>query len=176
MDTNDIERHWNDFQKGDESAFRIVVEYYNKRLFYFIKGRVGDTENARELVSKLWERLLKSKSKEIDNLNAYLFRIAKNLILDEYRIKKKALSFETIDDFSGKLGASDVHTYDEEELEEQLKEVLTSQEYLIIQLMVEGYGYKEIADKIGASSSTVANKLTMIRQKLAPWLLKWKGK
>lgn len=166
MTNNDVDRHWKDFQNGDDRAFKFIVKYFQKRIFYYLLGRVGDKDNAEELTSKLWVRLINNKSKDIRNLNAYIFKIAKNLIKDEYKLRDNKPEFESTDNITVKLDSTAVYLYDYQDLQEELKKIFTPQEYEICQLVVEGYDYKEIADRIELSSSTVANKLTAIRQKL----------
>lgn len=160
------EQHWTDYQNGDDQAFRHIVEKYNKRLFFFIRGKVGDTENTKEILSKLWLRLVRKKSEDIKNLNAYIFQIAKRLIKDEYRTISRRPDLENIEDYEIKLKAETISKYDDEDLQERLKNILTQEEYEICELMVEGFNYRDIAQKYDRSSSTVANKLTSIRKKL----------
>lgn len=166
MTNNDVDHHWKKFQDGDDQAFRFIVERLQKRIFYYLLGRVGDRHNAEELTSKLWVRLLNNKSKDIINLNAYVFQIAKNLVRDEYKLKDNKPEFESTDNISVKLDSNAVYMYDYQHLQEELKKIFTLQEYEICQLVVDGYDYKEVAEQIGLSRSTVANKLTTIRQKL----------
>jgi len=75
-------------------------EFYNKnidKVFRFIYLRVDTTETAQDLTSLAFLKLWKRKSSEISNPTAFLYRIARNQIIDFYRAKsKKPLSLDKV--------------------------------------------------------------------------------
>ena len=75
-------------------------EFYNKninKVFRFIYLRVDTTETAQDLTSLAFLKLWKRKSSEISNPTAFLYRIARNQIIDFYRSKsKKPLSLDKV--------------------------------------------------------------------------------
>jgi RNA polymerase sigma-70 factor (ECF subfamily) len=85
-------------------------EFYNKnidKVFRFVYLRVDTTETAQDLTSlaflKLWKRMsLRGAPQErgdaaISNSTAFLYRIARNQIIDFYRAKsKKPLSLDKV--------------------------------------------------------------------------------
>jgi len=73
-------------------------EFYNKnidKVFRFIYLRVDTTETAQDLTSLAFLKLWKRQDSEISNSTAFLYRIARNQIIDFYRSKsKKPLSLD----------------------------------------------------------------------------------
>lgn len=59
--------------------------------------KIGDREKAKDLMqdtfTKSWQYI--SEGKPVSNLKAFLYRVANNLIIDEYR-KKKEMSLDTL--------------------------------------------------------------------------------
>jgi len=75
-------------------------EFYNKnidKVFRFIYLRVDTTETAQDLTSLAFLKLWKRQGSEISNSTAFLYRIARNQIIDFYRSKrKKPLSLDKV--------------------------------------------------------------------------------
>ena len=75
-------------------------EFYNKnidKVFRFVYLRVDTTETAQDLTSLAFLKLWKRKSSQISNPTAFLYRIARNQIIDFYRSKsKKPLSLDKV--------------------------------------------------------------------------------
>ena len=75
-------------------------EFYNKnidKVFRFIYLRVDTTETAQDLTSLAFLKLWKRQDSEISNSTAFLYRIARNQIIDFYRAKsKKPLSLDKV--------------------------------------------------------------------------------
>jgi len=75
-------------------------EFYNKnidKIFRFIYLRVDTTETAQDLTSLAFLKLWKRQDSEISNSTAFLYRIARNQIIDFYRSKsKKPLSLDKV--------------------------------------------------------------------------------
>jgi len=78
--------------KCDETAFGQCYDFYAPKLYRHAFYRLGSKELAEDIVSEVftrtWEFLVEPGNK-IDNLKAFLYRIANNLIIDYYRAKGK---------------------------------------------------------------------------------------
>jgi RNA polymerase sigma-70 factor, ECF subfamily len=72
--------------------FAQAYDDYSDAIFRYCYFRVYNRERALELAQetfmKAWDNMTKT-GKEIENLRAFLYKIAKNLIIDESRKKKK---------------------------------------------------------------------------------------
>lgn len=77
-----------------KKAFSKIYDQYIEKIYRFIFLKVNSKETAEDLTSetflKCWEAF---KEKEIENPQAFLYQIARNLIVDHYRQKEK---FQTV--------------------------------------------------------------------------------
>lgn len=74
--------------QGDETEFRFLYNYYCPKLFRHLCFRVDSRELAEDISQqvfyKTWQYIIKPGTR-IDNINAFLYRIANNLLTDHYR-------------------------------------------------------------------------------------------
>jgi len=81
---------------ADQRRQNIVqaVRDYGKRLFYFIRGRVNSDEDAEDILQDVWYQFSNVLETEpIEQTSAWLFRVARNRIIDKYR-KRQTASLE----------------------------------------------------------------------------------
>lgn len=94
------------------SIIQTVKEYGN-RLFGFIRSRVPNDEDAQDILQDVWFQLSNQPEAEaIESISGWLYRVAKNKIIDRSRKKKEQL----LEDFS----------FEDEEGELQLPDFLLS--------------------------------------------------
>jgi RNA polymerase sigma-70 factor (ECF subfamily) len=74
-------------QRGDESAWREIIERYEGRLLSFAKRRLADRDIAEDLVQETFLGLLRSLSSYDAKraLETYLFAILRNKLTDHFR-------------------------------------------------------------------------------------------
>jgi RNA polymerase sigma-70 factor (ECF subfamily) len=76
-----------------KKEFSKIYDRYIEKIFRFIFLKVNSKEVAEDLTSetflKVWE-IFKNGNQEIENISAFLYQIARNLITDFYRQKGKA--------------------------------------------------------------------------------------
>jgi RNA polymerase sigma-70 factor (ECF subfamily) len=79
--------------------FLKAYDAYNDAIFRHCYFRVYDREKAKEMTQdvfmKTWEYL--AKGKEVDNLRAFLYKVANNMVIDHSR-KKKESSLDSLMD------------------------------------------------------------------------------
>lgn len=146
-------------------ALTEAYDAYADAIYRHCYFRVFRKERAQELMqetfTKTWEYLCQGHS--VDNLRAFLYRVANNLIIDESR-KKKEHSLEALQDVGfdlattkpleqlvNKLDADTVLTM-MEQLEERSRTVL-------VMRYVDGLGPEEIADALGETANVVSVRL-----------------
>jgi RNA polymerase sigma factor (sigma-70 family) len=96
-----------------ERNFSITetVQQFGKKLFGFIRGKVKTTEEAEDILQDVWYQFSRlSNLDELENVSAWLYRVAQNRVTDNYRKKKT----ENLEDF----------TYENDENEISFKEIL----------------------------------------------------
>jgi len=80
-------------KKAEPEAFNDLYNYYIDRIYRFVYFKVPTVEEAEDLTSevflKTWQYLL-NENREIKNLQALLYQIARNLVVDFYRKKSHA--------------------------------------------------------------------------------------
>ena len=83
---------------GSEKAFKILFDTYFKRLFYYISGFIKSEPVAEELVmdvfTKIW--IGRESAVQINNLDAFLFRVARNKCIDFLRSVASDLQFKEL--------------------------------------------------------------------------------
>jgi RNA polymerase sigma factor (sigma-70 family) len=63
-----------------------AVKNYSKRLFSFIRGRVNSDEDAEDILQDVWYQFSNVMNSEpIEQASAWLYRVARNRIIDKYR-------------------------------------------------------------------------------------------
>ena len=75
-----------------QEKFSKIYDDYVEKIYRFVFLRVSSKEAAQDLTSetfaKCWESFRKNPD-EIENPRAFLYKIAKNLVVDHYREKSK---------------------------------------------------------------------------------------
>ena len=73
---------------GDAKAFGLLYDEYSGRVYAFIRSRVESTHDAEDVTAtvflKAWEAIRSYDERGLP-FSAWLFRIARNAIVDEYR-------------------------------------------------------------------------------------------
>jgi len=156
-----------------EQAFTVAFDEFGDALFRHCFFRVSDRERAKEIVQdtfmKTWDYV--AKGGEVKQYKAFLYRVANNLIIDEYR-KKKSESLDALLEQDGvQEGTFDELHYEdnlEEQLDlareaEQLKKELKSlpEEYQapVTMRYIDGLSPKEIAEALGESTNTISVRI-----------------
>lgn len=150
MDTKQIEKSF--LKLYDESADTLL------RHCYF---RVHDRELAKDLTqeafTRMWQYL--AAGKEVENMNAFLYRMANNLVIDHYR-RKKSASLEALQEGGfDPSGSEHEHVMDRAQIREALEAVDTLEEpYLSVIRMryVSDLTISEIAEATGESDNVVS--------------------
>lgn len=63
-----------------------AVGDYGKRLFRFIRGRVNTDEDAEDILQDVWYQFSNAMNADpVEHAGAWLFRVARNRIIDKYR-------------------------------------------------------------------------------------------
>jgi RNA polymerase sigma-70 factor, ECF subfamily len=131
-------------------------------IYRFCLFRLGDKELAKDLAQitflKTWDYV--SKKGEISNLRAFLFKVARNLIIDHYRlIKTDSLDalmeegmFEPVDNES----VSAEERSDALLAYELLKQIPNEYKEVVMLRYAEGMSFREIAQITGETENAVA--------------------
>jgi RNA polymerase sigma-70 factor (ECF subfamily) len=157
-------------QKGDEAAFRELVERYKKRAYWVAYNVVGDEDDARDIAQEAFIRVFRSLASFDSRYKffTWLYRIVTNLAVDALRRRgaQKRLSIEEV----GELEAAEAAPHDgleRAELRDRvaavLRELPANYRAVIVLREIEGFSSKEIAGMVGSTHATVRWRLHRAR-------------
>ncbi|AFV01149.1 MULTISPECIES: sigma-70 family RNA polymerase sigma factor [unclassified Dehalobacter] len=149
---------------------------YSPKLKNYIMKQVSDQYEAEDILQEVGLRIQKSASKiqEITNVEAWLYRIAHNLIVDYYRSARKYALTEDIGDIAdianlAERDATGRENYNNETAECLLKLVeylpITDQE-AILECDYKGTKQNLLAEKWGISKSGSKSRIQRARKRL----------
>jgi RNA polymerase sigma-70 factor (ECF subfamily) len=165
-------------QEGDQSAFGLLVQRYQNRIYSMALKMLShqhDAEDAcQQAFLQVWQKRQSYNPKW--RFNTWLYRIVTNVCIDEYRrCQRRQLAPETIATTSPTL-PSPAQVYEQQEhgrmLTEALQHIPVEARLLLILYYMEGLSYAEAANIRGISVHTVKSQLrrakALLRQRLHP--------
>jgi RNA polymerase sigma factor (sigma-70 family) len=152
-----------------------VVKQERSRLGSFIRRRVADPRDAEDILQDVLYQLVEASRllTPIDHVSSWLFRVARNRIVDLFRKKKpESFSDAAVVDEEGALlqleemlpspdaGPDAVYARNVllDELEAALDELPEEQRAVFVAHELEGYSFKEIAAETGVSVNTLLSR------------------
>ncbi len=152
---------------NDPEAFSELYDRFAEPIYRFIYFKVGSRVDAQDLTSEVFLKAwaaIREKKDGVLNFRAFLYRIARNLVVDFYRAKRQNTSIEAIDPDAIMVSAHIDRIANNQELTVVLKAVRSlKDEYreLIIFRFMDQMSYKEIGQILNKSQVTV--RVTMHR-------------
>lgn len=155
-----------------EQEFTDAYDQFADAIFRHCAFRVSDREKAKDIAQvtfvRLWDYM--SQGKEIENMRAFLYRIANNLIIDEYR-KKKEDSLDKMRDEEGfDIGFDPRHDTETKDEYTRMMELL---EYLpdkyreaLVMRHIDGLSVKDIAHLTHESENVISVRIHRAIEKI----------
>lgn len=165
-----------------------IIGQAGRRLMRFIRARVPSEADAEDVIQDVWQRLAATLEQgPVEQVSAWLYRVARNRITDEYR-KPRTLSLDAPaadaaleDETAAEL--SDSMLRDErtpegeylrklfwEQLQEALAELPKEQREVFVWHELEGLSYQEISALTGENVNTLLSRkryaMLRLREKL----------
>jgi RNA polymerase sigma factor (sigma-70 family) len=140
-------------------SFEETFERERGRLRNFIRKRVADAADADDILQEVFYELLES-TKPIEQVTAWLFRVASNRIIDLFRKqKRKPLSIDDVlPSFDDGPDAAYGRTLLVDELTSALEELPPEQRAVFIAHEIEGRSFKEISEASGVGVNTLLSR------------------
>ena len=151
-----------------DSEISAVVVRERSRLGNFIRGRVGDPAEAEDILQDVFYEFVEEYRlpESIEQASAWLFRVARNRIIDRFRKKKEVPISETGDEEEYRLDLAlpspDAGPEAEyaravllDALRQALDELPEAQREVFVEHELEGRSFKEIAAQSGVAINTL---------------------
>jgi RNA polymerase sigma factor (sigma-70 family) len=154
-----------------------AVEREQNRLRAFIRRRVPDQGDAEDILQEVFYELVEAyrRMKPIEQVGAWLFRVARNRITDLFRKKKPGIStndpIAAGEEDGGVLMLQDLLPSPEagpeaayartlllDELDEALEELPEEQREVFVAHELEGVSFKQLAAETGLSVNTLLSR------------------
>lgn len=148
----------------DPEAYGHFYDLYVTKIYRFIFFKVSSHEEAEDLTAetflKIWEYLFENK--KVDNLNAFTYQVARNIVIDFYRkkaqqqlIKDPEEVLEKIVDPTPPIDKRLELTADWEEMESCLRQLKDEYREVIILKYIDQLSISEIAKVLNKSNGNV---------------------
>ena len=145
---------------GEASAFGLLYDKYQPQIYRFIYLKVSHREEAEDLTHqvffKAWQNIGNYQMKGLP-FSSWLYRIARNDVIDHYRTRKANLDIESVDEPAVK-DLTEQKIDDNIKLESVRKAVLQlnhEQQDVILMRFVEELSFGEIAKIMDKSNGAV---------------------
>jgi RNA polymerase sigma factor (sigma-70 family) len=152
-----------------------AIDRDKTRLRNFIRRRVADPSDAEDILQEVFYELVETYRlmKPIEQVGAWLFRVARNRITDLFRKRKPEAStndpvaeeegeFLTLEDLLPSRDAGPEAAYARTvllaELEDALEELPDEQREVFLAHEIEGRSFKELAAETGLSVNTLLSR------------------
>ncbi|MEM9895415.1 MAG: RNA polymerase sigma-70 factor [Bacteroidota bacterium] len=155
------DKYWKEYERDPAIAFKHLYDSCHQQIYGFCVNNGQSREEAIEIVQeaffKFWQKRAGLKRKQ--DVRAYLFKIARNLIVDHYRqvVREKAASeyhyyfLPNLNDTDNKIAYNELIR----EIEKTFEKMPSIQKLVFQLSRLKGYSNKEIAEELGISIKTV---------------------
>ena len=147
-----------------------VVRDYGKRLFYFIRGRVNTDEDAEDILQDVWYQFSNVMNSEpIEQTSAWLYRVARNRIIDKYRRQQTDSFEEMYTDEGSEFSLNEILLAETPEMENlrdlfweklfaALDELPEEQKQVFVWNELEEISFNEISQRTGEKINTLISR------------------
>ena len=153
-------------KRGDLSTLEQIYDGFYDKIYNFIFFKVRDQFKAEDLCSEVFFKFVdfvKKQDQDIDNVNAILYRIARNLIIDDSRkIKESYVGDEYLDSIVDKdtIGELSDDFINNENLLEIISSLKDDYRNVIVMYYMNEMTIKEIADVFEKNQGAVRTMLS----------------
>lgn len=157
----------NKLRKGDHNAFDKIYLHYSPKVRHFLMGFIKNAEEANDMTQEIFYKIWVNREtiSKVESFNAYLFRIARNMIYDyfehqqiveNYQQKQQEQSPIFEDLIEEELYAKELSLL----IDLTIEKMPPQRRLIFIMSRKEGFSNEEIALKLNINKRTVENHLT----------------
>ncbi len=149
---------------GDEAAFLMIYGHFADPLYRYLYARCGDGALAEDLTGDLWIRVVEKlptfrfpTGGPDAAFAAWLYRIARNLLIDTYRRQANASVplQETLPAADAPLDERVLGNETRQELYQAMNQLTPEQREVLLLRFGENYKHAKVADVMGRSEGAV---------------------
>lgn len=148
--------------RGETAAFGLLYDRHVAAIYRYVYYRVRDDAEAEDITSDVFMRALKAmpRYEPRQAFLAWLYRIARNAVIDRARKGNRQVSFEDALEHPGadKIVEPDAEILahsDSATLRDALAKLTPLQQEVVVLRFLEGYSTEEIAGIVGKREGTV---------------------
>ena len=135
---------------------------YHQRVFKYFCRAVGQGDTARDLTQEVFLRVSRSQAATNGDGSAWLFRIARNIVLDHHRSRSRHPESSALTDAVARPAHQDVSTA----VNEALAALPALDRDVFLMREVAGLGYEEIAEACELTPDAVRSRIHRTRVQL----------
>lgn len=149
-------------KKGDSASFGKLYDHYVKPIYRFIAVKVSIRQEAEDLTHEVflsaWQKLPGFTFQGFP-FSSWLYRIARNRVIDHYRTRKQHADINEVDE--GLLGIIDSHeagvdsSMSLKKIYAAMKELNADQQDVLVLRFVDDLSPKEIAEVLDKTEGSV---------------------
>ncbi len=167
-------------REGDSEAFGVLYDRYVEKIYRFIYYKTFVKETAEDIVSEVFHKAFErihSFNKEKGSFSAWIYRIARNAVIDHYRTQKKNIPIDDVFDLATENRTEQEHDAITSlaEVEKYLKTLPARQREIITLRLWEELSYKQIAEVIGGTEDSIkmafSRAIRELREECGPFAL-----
>lgn len=151
-----------DIQGGETRFFGQLYDYYLPKIYRFIFLKVGQKAESEDIAHDVfisaWQNLGTYSPKGFP-FSSWLYHIARNKVIDYYRLKKPSAHLEDLDDNFVKVASNVEKLFDAnldlEKVKAAIQKLTPEQQDVIIMKFVEDLSHQEIAVALNKSEGAV---------------------
>jgi RNA polymerase sigma-70 factor (ECF subfamily) len=153
-------------REGDNAAFAELYAGYKQGVYLYCTRFIGDRPMAEDIFQEVFLNLLERVrgGLEIENVQGYLLRSARNRCLNVIRDRKYPKDVDELAEFLP--GGERVRVGEYDDLESALQELPAVNREALLLCEYEGYTYDEIAEMTEVPVTTVRKRIFRARQRL----------
>jgi RNA polymerase sigma factor (sigma-70 family) len=156
-------------QLGEREAFDELIRRWHEPLWKYARRLTGDDDAAAETVQEAWLRVLRGIARLRDpaRLRAWLFGIARRVVMDRLRERYSEPAMVAIDDVDV-AGAEDAPdpAVDVETLHEELNQLPLLEREVLVLFYLRELTLAELAEVLGVPVGTIKSRLFRARHSL----------
>ena len=161
-------------KEANSQKFKDEVVSMQGKLNHFALSLTSNTDDANDLVQETYLKILTSEEKyeEDTNLKAWVLTIMRNIFINDYRKRKRINEIICDESYFHQFEANFLQSSDKADENYYLKEItkqinsICDDQRIPFEMFLDGYKYKEIAQKMNISLGTVKSRIFFTRKKL----------